>query len=191
MTLDGRFRLSSRSLASERDRIHYAETIQIWLRARSLCASAALGFSVANARHEWTGGSKRNLRDSSASDNVDVYDVLPISFRRLLKLRAFKKCSQKARKDQINWLRGLTILWSNRSFDGDGALRLRCASELLLQLAKRLVVDQPQRLERISLVFEEKEEQRTQGFILQWSSNGGDSFQEIVRQQLNFSPPHT
>lgn len=55
----------------------------------------------------------------------------------------------------------------------------------------RLVFDQPQRLKRISLVFEENEEQRTQEFILRWSSNGGNSFHEIVRQQWNFSPPDT
>lgn len=55
----------------------------------------------------------------------------------------------------------------------------------------RLVFDQPQRLKRISLVFEEHEQPRTQEFVLRWSSNGGNSFQEIVRQQWNFSPPDT
>ena len=55
----------------------------------------------------------------------------------------------------------------------------------------RLVFDQPQRLKRISLVFEENEEQRTQEFVLRWSSNGGNSFHEIARQQWNFSPPDT
>src|SRR5262245_58603691 len=55
----------------------------------------------------------------------------------------------------------------------------------------RLVFDQPQRLKRISLVFEENEGPRTQEFTLRWSSNGGNSFQEIVRQQWNFSPPDT
>ena len=56
----------------------------------------------------------------------------------------------------------------------------------------RLVFDQPQRLKRISLVLEENEIPRTQEFILRWSSsNGGNSFQEIVRQQWNFSPPNT
>jgi hypothetical protein len=55
----------------------------------------------------------------------------------------------------------------------------------------RLVFDQPQRLKRISLVFEEKEIARTQEFVLHWSSDGGSSFREIVRQQWNFSPPAT
>jgi hypothetical protein len=53
----------------------------------------------------------------------------------------------------------------------------------------RLIFDQPQRLKLISLVFEEKENARTQEFVLQWSSDGGSSFREIVRQQWNFSPP--
>jgi hypothetical protein len=55
----------------------------------------------------------------------------------------------------------------------------------------RLVFDQPQRLKRISLVFEEKETARTQEFVLRWSADGGNSFREIVRQQWNFSPPET
>jgi hypothetical protein len=55
----------------------------------------------------------------------------------------------------------------------------------------RLVFDQPQRLKHISLVFEENETTRTQEFVLRWSSDGGSSFREIVRQQWNFSPPET
>src|SRR5947209_7289194 len=55
----------------------------------------------------------------------------------------------------------------------------------------RLVFDQPQRLRHISLVFEETETTRTQEFVLRWSSDGGRSFREIVRQQWNFSPPET
>ncbi len=55
----------------------------------------------------------------------------------------------------------------------------------------RLIFDQPQRLKQISLVFEEKEIARTQEFVLRWSSDGGTSFREIIRQQWNFSPPET
>jgi hypothetical protein len=55
----------------------------------------------------------------------------------------------------------------------------------------RLVFDEPQRLTRIWLAFEETETERTQEFILRWSSDGGRSFREIVRQQWNFSPPAT
>jgi len=55
----------------------------------------------------------------------------------------------------------------------------------------RLVFDQPQRLKQISLVFEEKETGRTQEFVLRWSSDGGTSFREIVRQQWNFRTPET
>ena len=53
----------------------------------------------------------------------------------------------------------------------------------------RLIFDNPQRLTRISLVFEEAETPRTQEFALRWSPDGGRSFREIVRQQWNFSPP--
>jgi len=55
----------------------------------------------------------------------------------------------------------------------------------------RLVFDQPQRVRNISLVFEEEQTPRTQEFVLRWSSDGGRSFREIVRQQWNFSPPET
>jgi hypothetical protein len=55
----------------------------------------------------------------------------------------------------------------------------------------RLIFDEPQRLTRIALVFEETETERTQGFVLRWSGDGGRSFREIVRQQWNFSPAQT
>jgi hypothetical protein len=52
----------------------------------------------------------------------------------------------------------------------------------------RLIFDEPQRLQRITLVFEETETERTQEFVLRWSADGGRSFREIVRQQWNFTP---
>jgi hypothetical protein len=55
----------------------------------------------------------------------------------------------------------------------------------------RLLFDLPQKLRRISLVFEETATPRTQEFVLQWSADDGHSFREIVRQQWNFSPPNT
>ncbi len=55
----------------------------------------------------------------------------------------------------------------------------------------RLIFDEPQRLTRISLVFEETQTERTQEFVLRWSPDGGRSFREIVRQQWNFSSPGT
>jgi hypothetical protein len=55
----------------------------------------------------------------------------------------------------------------------------------------RLIFDERQRLKRIALVFEETETARTQEFVLRWSSDGGHSFREVVRQQWNFSPPNS
>jgi hypothetical protein len=52
----------------------------------------------------------------------------------------------------------------------------------------RLNFDQPQALRRIWLRFVEREHERTQEFVLRWSPDGGHTFQEIVRQQWNFSP---
>ena len=53
----------------------------------------------------------------------------------------------------------------------------------------RLIFDHPQKLKCVSLVFEEDEIGRTQEFVLRWSSDGGSTLKEIVRQQWNFSPP--
>ena len=55
----------------------------------------------------------------------------------------------------------------------------------------RLFFDDPQRLKCVSLVFEEEAIGRTQEFVLQWSSDGGSTFKEIVRQQWNFSQPQS
>jgi hypothetical protein len=55
----------------------------------------------------------------------------------------------------------------------------------------RLIFDHPQRLKCVSLVFEEDEIVRTQEFVLRWSSDGGSTLKEIVRQQWNFSPPES
>jgi hypothetical protein len=53
----------------------------------------------------------------------------------------------------------------------------------------RLLFDEPLRLRRIHLVFQEDEQARTQEFVLRWSPDGGQSYREVVRQQYNFSPP--
>ena len=53
----------------------------------------------------------------------------------------------------------------------------------------RLLFDEPLRLKRVHLVFQEGEQERTQEFVLRWSSDSGQSYREIVRQQYNFSPP--
>ena len=55
----------------------------------------------------------------------------------------------------------------------------------------RLWFDEPLRLKRIQLLFQEGEQERTQEFVLRWSPDGGQSYREIVRQQFNFSPPET
>ncbi len=52
----------------------------------------------------------------------------------------------------------------------------------------RLFFANPQRLRRILLHFVETTIERTQEYVLRWSADGGQTFQEIVRQQWNFSP---
>ena len=55
----------------------------------------------------------------------------------------------------------------------------------------RLLFNHPQQLRRIWINFVELETARTQEYVLRWSSDNGQSFHEIVRQQWNFSPPYT
>ena len=52
----------------------------------------------------------------------------------------------------------------------------------------RLLFDKPLNIRRIQLLFCENQHERTQEFVLRWSSNHGQSFREVVRQQYNFSP---
>lgn len=52
----------------------------------------------------------------------------------------------------------------------------------------RLLFDKPLSLRHLRLMFREEEAERTQEFLLRWSSDGGTSYREIVRQQYNFSP---
>lgn len=52
----------------------------------------------------------------------------------------------------------------------------------------RLLFERPRGLRRIRLHFVEPEIERTQEMSLRWSSDGGKTYREIVRQQWNFSP---
>lgn len=55
----------------------------------------------------------------------------------------------------------------------------------------RVLFDEPRRLRRIRLVFHEADASRTQEMVVRWSSDGGESYSDVVRQQYNFSPPDT
>ena len=52
----------------------------------------------------------------------------------------------------------------------------------------RILFDQPVTLHRTQLRFDEANCERTQEFVLRWSSAIGGAPTEIVRQQWNFSP---
>jgi hypothetical protein len=51
----------------------------------------------------------------------------------------------------------------------------------------RLLFDHPLRLRRILLRCNERQQERTQEFVLRWSADG-QNFHEVLRQQWNFSP---
>ena len=52
----------------------------------------------------------------------------------------------------------------------------------------RLLFAPPQHLRRIHLCFVETSAPRTQEYVLRWSADDGQSFQEVLRQQWNFNP---
>jgi hypothetical protein len=51
--------------------------------------------------------------------------------------------------------------------------------------------DTPQTIRQIVLAIEEREVQRTQELTIAISLDGGRSYQELIRQEYNFSPPGT
>jgi hypothetical protein len=55
----------------------------------------------------------------------------------------------------------------------------------------RLLFDEPLNLKHIHLQFDEDKQERTQEFLLRWSSDDGRSYQELVRQKYTFSPSGT
>lgn len=52
----------------------------------------------------------------------------------------------------------------------------------------RVLFDEPQRIRRVHLVFEETHVERTQEFALSWAAAGARASQALVRQQYTFSP---
>jgi hypothetical protein len=56
------------------------------------------------------------------------------------------------------------------------------------ELQIRIIFDQPVSVRRMQLRFHETGRERTQEFVLRWSSESARSESEIVRQQWNFSP---
>lgn len=77
----------------------------------------------------------------------------------------------------------------------EGALDLRgetgWRAALVGKQSIRIVFDEPRSIRRIKLLFEEEQHPRTQEFVLRWSSDQGRTYQEIVRQQYNFSLPQS
>ncbi len=55
----------------------------------------------------------------------------------------------------------------------------------------RLLFDHPLTVRRIHLEFREEQRERAQEFLLRWSSDGGQTWQDIARQQYNFNAAAT
>jgi hypothetical protein len=71
-------------------------------------------------------------------------------------------------------------------FDSDSSIGWRASQEGKQEL--RIIFDEPTTLHRMQLYFVETEVERTQEFVIRWSSAQGGPMREVVRQQWNFSP---
>jgi len=67
--------------------------------------------------------------------------------------------------------------------DGAGWRASECGEQQI-----RIIFDKPVSVHRLHLRFHEPDCERTQEFVLRWSSDSRASAMEIVRQQWNFSP---
>jgi len=117
-----------------------------------------------------------------------------------MRKRIIKQDTQGVSADDQNWL-DLECLAQVEVTSEDAAHPIESAlipsvgsgwrAEQPGQQTVRLLFDKPMRIRCIRLVFQENEQERTHEFVLRWSSDGGQSYQEIARQQYNFSPPDT
>jgi hypothetical protein len=55
----------------------------------------------------------------------------------------------------------------------------------------RLLFDDPPTIRVIRIMFKEEESARTQEFVLRWLPESTNTWNDVVRQQWNFSPPNT
>jgi hypothetical protein len=71
-------------------------------------------------------------------------------------------------------------------FESDSGVGWRASQDGEQQL--RIIFDEPTTLHRMQLHFVEPEVERTQEFIIRWSSAQGGPPRDVVRQQWTFSP---
>jgi uncharacterized protein (DUF736 family) len=71
-------------------------------------------------------------------------------------------------------------------FESDSGVGWRASQDGEQQL--RIIFDEPTTLHRMHLHFVEPEVERTQEFIIRWSSAQGGPPRDVVRQQWTFSP---
>jgi hypothetical protein len=73
-----------------------------------------------------------------------------------------------------------------KAFQSQSSIGWRASQDGEQQL--RIIFDEPTTLHRMQLSFDEPEVERTQEFVIRYSSAQGGSTQDVVRQQWNFSP---
>ena len=115
-----------------------------------------------------------------------------------MRKRVIHQAAQKAPADDLGWLDLEQLIQVELTSEDaqhpiETALGMQAAAGWRAQQSGkqtiRLLFDEPHSISRIQLVFEENDRARTQEFALRWSPDGGASWEEIVRQQYNFSPP--
>lgn len=111
--------------------------------------------------------------------------------------RDYTKTSEAEHWLDLDGLAEVEVTSEEISHPIESALLLQPQSELGWEAAEpglqmvRILFARPQAIKKLYLEFQEFRSARTQQFLLRWSSNGGKSYGDIVRQQYNFSPPNT
>jgi len=115
-----------------------------------------------------------------------------------MRKRMIKRDIQEVSKQEYNWLNLATLAQMEISSEeethpiesalvpgsGSGWRAAESGEQML-----RLLFDKPQKVALVRLAFQEETQERTQEFVLRWSSDGGQSYHDIARQQYNFSSP--
>lgn len=111
---------------------------------------------------------RKKLIEESSTESQDWLD--------LARSATFEVTSEEAQHPIENALTNSTDKWI-ASTTGEQTIRMR--------------FDKAEKISRIFLLFEETATPRTQEFVIRWLPAGQATWQEVVRQQFNFSPPNT
>jgi hypothetical protein len=117
-------------------------------------------------------------------DSRDLEEIVPKKRKRIIALPLHSPPPEQGWID-LESIASVEVTSENNAFPIESALLRQDkggwrAAEPGIQTI-RLIFDQPHKVRRVSVVFEETETKRAQEFTLRWWADQGSSFREIVR----------